>query len=241
MPEKRANGRPCNTEIHNLDDIETIPRDDEPEPEDDPEYQEDDFLDEDEMEVTFTEEGEPLVIPATKKPKKPRAPKAPKKPEPAVKRKKDLLEAVPVACEICNPSGWPQGCLEFFKIGTQTDLDQAYSTHKSSTHGESSMYKQEMDYYKNLKIKYPTIPECIKIDDTDRVPCPYDHCNSNFTKSNHASYRIHMEYHDILTNKNMDYRSAFPCLSCPYSCNDYHALRQHEGQSCDSSKKSKYV
>ena len=38
------------------------------------------------------------------------------------KRQDDLLEAVIVACETCNPSGWPQGCLEFFKVGTQASV-----------------------------------------------------------------------------------------------------------------------
>ena len=89
--------RPCNTAIHYRDYIEIIPGDDDTD--DDHQYQEEDFLNEDEMEITFIGTEEPLA-PASKKPKKPRTPKTPR----ASKATKKQAPAVKCIIPVCISS-----------------------------------------------------------------------------------------------------------------------------------------
>ena len=98
---------------------------------------------------------ESIEIIPNDEPFEPKYEKVPKKRRPSEKRTHELLTVSP-ACETCNPATWRDGSVEFFKTGTQSDLDIAYSKHMIDIHGETTMYRHECDYYSVVRIKFNT-------------------------------------------------------------------------------------
>ena len=132
-----------------------------------------------------------------------------------------------MACDMCNPVTWRVGSVDFFKFGTQSDLDIAYATHKLEVHCEKSQFVVEKEFYKMLEQKYPTIPGGVTVDGVERIPCPKENCSTYFAKTSVTSYRVHCHYHEVLEEKTLSYSENFPCLNCPFESESYHNLSQH--------------
>lgn len=146
------------------------------------------------------------------------------------KRELELLELVRAACDVCQPTLWQQGAMDFFKTGNQTDLDRVSSRHKLEEHNIRDTTQQERELLKELEGKYAPLPDKVLIDGFQRMRCREKDCDAYFTASKPYNYYLHCEYHDQLRSQQRTFRPNFPCIDCPQSFSFYNELADHVDQ-----------